>query len=260
MRFSFRRDLALGRYVALDTPVHRLDPRTKLAAFAAALLVLFAGPPAAGGAALLLLGSACGLARIPTRLLISSFRSLGWVFAVTFAYQAFWAGPRYLGGIEAGAQLGVLMVLRLAGMVLAVTRLLFTTEPLRLADGLGRVFGFLERVRVPVRDLTLVLTLALRFLPTVMEEAERIVTAQRARGARFEGSFVARARAFLPLAVPLLASCLRRADTLASAMTARGYRPGAPRTQMEPLAFARRDAAALAAIAAALATCFTIPR
>jgi energy-coupling factor transport system permease protein len=151
-----------------------------------------------------------------------------------------------LGGFTEGAEVGLHMVLRLLGMVLAVTLLMFTTEPLRLADGLGRLFGFLERVRIPVRDLTLVLTLALRFLPTVMEEAERIVSAQRARGARFEGDVLARARALIPLAVPLFASCLRRADTLAMAMTARGYRPGVVRTQMEPLLFARRDALVIA--------------
>jgi energy-coupling factor transport system permease protein len=253
MRFSFRRDLALGRYVPLDTPVHRLDPRTKLVAFAAVLVALFATPARTAFLATVLLAAACGLARLPGRLLVSSVRSLVWVFSITFLYQVLWAGPRQLGGFTEGAEVGLHMVLRLLGMVLAVTLLMFTTEPLRLADGLGRLFGFLERVRIPVRDLTLVLTLALRFLPTVMEEAERIVSAQRARGARFEGDVLARARALLPLAVPLFASCLSRADTLAMAMTARGYRPGAVRTQMEPLLFARRDAVVMTGTLALLA-------
>ncbi len=232
--------------MALETPVHRLDPRAKLAAFAAALLVLFTSPPSVGIVATLFLAAACGIARVPVAHLVSTMRSLIWVFAITFAYQAFWAGPRQFGSVAAGAEVGLHMVLRLVGMMLAVTALLFTTEPLRLADGLAHLLRPLEKLRVPVGDLTLVLTLALRFLPTVMEEAERIVTAQRARGARFEGNLLTRARALLPLAVPLLASCLRRADTLALAMTARGYRPGAPRTRMEPLAFAARDAAVVA--------------
>jgi energy-coupling factor transport system permease protein len=253
MRFSFRRDLAMGRYVPLDTPIHRLDPRTKLIAFTAILVVLFATPARTAFLATMFLAAACGLARIPGRLLVSSLRSLIWVFTITFLYQLLWAGPRQLGGFTEGAEVGLHMVLRLLGMVLAVTLLMFTTEPLRLADGLGRLFGFLEHVRIPVRDLTLVLTLALRFLPTVMEEAERIVNAQRARGARFEGDLLTRARALLPLAVPLFASCLRRADTLAMAMTARGYRPGIVRTQMEPLFFARRDALVIAATLVLLA-------
>jgi energy-coupling factor transport system permease protein len=138
-------------------------------------------------------------------------------------------------------------------MVLLASLLTFTTEPIKLADGLARLFGFLERVRIPVRDLALVLTLALRFLPTVMEEAARIVTAQRARGARFGGGLIARARALLPLAVPLLAGCLRRADALALAMDARGYRSGAPRTRLDPLALRAADGWVLAALAALLA-------
>jgi energy-coupling factor transport system permease protein len=256
MRFAFRRDLALGRYVALDTPIHRLDPRAKLIAFFGALFALFASSPSVCLASTLALAGVCGLCRIPPRFLVSNLRSLAWVFAITFAYQALWAGPRLLGGVGEGAEVGLHMVVRLVGMVLAVAILMFTTEPLRLADGLASLFGFLERVRVPVRDLALVLTLALRFLPTVLEEAERIVTAQRARGARFEGNLLARARSLLPLAVPLLASCLRRADTLALAMTARGYRPGAPRTSMEPLAFGARDLGVVLGAAALVAVTF----
>lgn len=218
--------------------------------------MLFAAAPVAGFIATLVLAGACGAARVPLRMLETGIRSLAWVLAITFLYQFLWAGPRFLGGFGAGAEMGAIMALRLVGMVLAVTLLLFTTEPLRLADGIGRIFGFLERFGIPVRDLTLVLTLALRFLPTVLEEAERIVTAQRARGARFEGGVLSRARALLPLAVPLLAGCLRRADTLALAMTARGFRPGAVRTQMDPLVFAGRDATVMFALVVALLVAF----
>jgi energy-coupling factor transport system permease protein len=255
MRFSFRRDLALGRYVPLDTIVHRLDPRAKLISFAAALVLLFATPAKTGLLVTLLLAAALGAARVPPRLILSSIRSLSWVLSITFLYQALWMGPRHLGGIAEGAIAGAAMMMRLVGMILAVTLLMFTTEPIRLADGLGRLFGFLERLRIPVRDLTLVLTLALRFLPTVMEEAERIVSAQRARGARFDGGLLARARSLIPLAVPLFASCLRRADTLAMAMTARGYRPGALRTQMEPLVLGLRDLVVIAVALSLTAIC-----
>jgi energy-coupling factor transport system permease protein len=128
------------------------------------------------------------------------------------------------------------------GLLLAAALLTHATEPIRLADGLARLFGFLERARIPVKDLVLVLTLAMRFLPTVLEEAQRIVLAQRARGAAFGGGALARARRLLPLAVPLFAACLHRADRLALAMEARGFQGAAARTQLEPLAFRPADA------------------
>lgn len=242
MRFAFRRDVALGRYLPLDTTVHRLDPRTKTFLFALTLILLFRSGPVGAAAITAALLGALALARVPLRRALGALRALAWILLVTFLFQLLWIGPRQLGGFGPGAVSGVTMVLRLCGMLLGATLLAATTEPIRLADGLGRLFGFLERVRVPVRDLALVLTLALRFLPTVMEEAERLVAAQRARGARFEGGLLARARRMLPLAIPLFAGCLRRADVLALAMEARGFRSsGGERTSLEPLAMRSAD-------------------
>ena len=247
MRFAFHRDVALGTYLPRDTPVHALDPRTKLVAFAAVLVALFrTGLP--GALLLLVLGAAvAALARVGLARILGTLRALGWILAVTFLFQARWIGPSRLGGVEAGILAGLLMVARLVGMVLFAVILTSTTEPIRLADGLAGLFAWAERLRVPVRDLALVLTLALRVLPTVQEEAERIVTAQRARGARFAGGPLARGRALLPLAVPLFVGCLRRADALALAMDARGFRRG-PRTQLDPPAFGARDLWTLAGL------------
>jgi energy-coupling factor transport system permease protein len=256
MRFALRRDVALGRYVALDTPVHRLDPRTKLLLFAGSLVALFRVELLGGAALVAALAASAGLARLPARRLTGGLRALSWIFALTFLFQLLWVGPTRLGGFGAGALVGLKMVLRLAGMLTGAYLLTFTTEPIRLADGLARLFAFLERVRVPVRDLAMVLTLALRFLPAVMEEAQRIVLAQEARGARFDGGPLTRARRLLPLAVPLFAGCLRRADVLALAMEARGYRGGSPRTQLDPPAFRPADAAALAGLAVILGFAF----
>ena len=260
MRFAFRRDVALGRYVSLETPVHGLDPRTKLLVFGGLLVALFRTGPVGSAAIVALLAGLVGLARVPRSRVVASLRALSWIFALTFLFQALWVGPARLGGVAAGAEVGLWMTLRLAGMVLAALLLTFTTEPIRLADGLARLLGFLERVRIPVRDLAMVLTLALRFLPTVMEEAERIVTAQRARGARFEGGLVTRARRLLPLAVPLFVGCVRRADTLALAMEARGYQGGGRRTQMDPLAFRPADGWALAGLGTILVVIFVAGR
>lgn len=253
MRFAFRRDLALGRYVPLDTPVHRLDPRTKLVLFLAVLVALFRTDLVGDAVLAAALAGASAVARLPARRVVAGLRALSWIFALTFLFQVLWAGPTRLGGMGEGAVQGLQMVVRLAGMLIAAYLLTFTTEPIRLADGLARLFGFLERWRVPVRDLAMVLTLALRFLPTVMEEAQRIVLAQQARGARFDGGPLARARRLLPLAVPLFAGCLHRADVLAMAMEARGFRGSAERTQMDPAVFARRDAFALGGAVAGLA-------
>lgn len=258
MQFAFRRDVALGSYIPLPTTVHRLDPRTKLLLFAVTLVTLFRVGPGGGAVLLAVLAGAGALARLSWRRFARGLRGLAWVFAITFLYQALWTGRTHPDGLAGGALAGLHMALRLAAMLLAAYLLTFTTEPIRLADGLGRAFGFLERVRIPVRDLALVLTLALRFLPTVMEEAERIALAQRARGARFEGGTLARAKRLLPLAVPLFAGCLHRAEALALAMEARGWRGGTRRTQLDPPRFAARDVFALAAAAAVVVLAFAV--
>ncbi len=249
MRFAFRRDVALGRYVPLDTPIHRLDPRTKLLAFAVVIAVLFRVELVGSVVLVAGLALATAVARLPGRRVLAALRGLVWFLAITVLFQALWVGPRMLGGPVEGARVGIWMAIRLVGMLQAAMLLTWTTEPIRLADGMARIFGPLERIRVPVTDLAMVLTLALRFLPTVMEEAERLVTAQRARGARFDGGPVARARRLLPLAVPLFTGCLQRADRLALAMEARGWRSGGVRTQFDPPAFRSADAVALAGLA-----------
>jgi energy-coupling factor transport system permease protein len=196
------------------------------------------------------------LARLPLRRIFGGVRALAWILLLTVAYHAMWSGPRSAGGWTGGVVDGIRAALSLVAMLVAAAVLTHATDPIRLADALAALFGFLERVRVPVRDLALVLSLALRFLPTVLEEAQRIVLAQRARGATFGGGILARGRRLLPLAVPLFAGCLRRADTLSLAMEARGFSPGVRRTRLEPLAFRRADGWTLVGAAAVLAASF----
>lgn len=252
MRFAFHRDVALGRFVALDTPIHRLDPRTKLVAFIVLVVATFVGDlRTALGLLILSIGFALWSRLAPARIL-GGLRAASWILLITFAFHALWIGPRSLGGVAAGAMQGLEAVIRLVAMLVLSALLTHTTEPIRLADGVARLLAPLERFRVPVQDFALVLTLALRFLPTVLEEADRILLAQRARGARFEGGLLARGRRLLPLAIPLFAGCLERADRLALAMDARGYTAAARRTQFEPLALRLADAWALLAGVAVL--------
>ncbi len=252
MRFAFHRDLALGRYIPLDTPVHRLDPRAKLVAFLALLVALFAAAPRGRALVAAAIAGIAVLARLPVHRIGGGLRALGWILALTAAYHlvrlGVVGGDWTAAGVAAGGA-----VLQLAGMLLLAAVLTHATEPVSLTDGLAALFGFLERFRVPVRDLALVLMLALRFLPTVLEEAQRIVWAQKARGARFVGGPLERGRRLLPLAVPLVAGCLRRADTLAFAMEARGFSSAAPRTRLAPLAWRAADGVAVAASGAVAA-------
>jgi energy-coupling factor transport system permease protein len=257
MRFAFHRELVLGRFVPLDTPVHRLDPRTKLLAFVALVAVLLR---VHGGAALLLAAGvllAAFLAKLPLGSLLQGLRALTGVIVITMAYYLFWMGRQL--GYAAGASAGAEASLGLVTMLLAAVVLTHSTEPVRLADGLARLFRFLEPLRVPVREIALVLTLAMRFLPTVLEEAQRLVLAQRARGARFTGGPLTQSRRFLPLAVPLFAGCLHRADTLALAMEARGFSSARRRTQFEPLVLRTADVGTLLGVALVLTAALRLP-
>lgn len=252
MRFAFRRDVALGTYSPGQSLLHALDPRTKLIAFVALAVVLFRASASVVVPLVAMIVIGLLAAGIPGRRLVGAVRALAWILLITIGFQALWLGPRIHGGMAEGAAVGVLMALRLLGMVGLTLALTATTEPIRLTDGLRWLFGWLGPLRVPVADLALVLTLALRFLPTVLEEAERVVTAQRARGATFGGGPLRRAQSLIPLAVPLFAGCLRRADVLAMAMEARGFTRG-PRTQMDPLRLRAVDLWTLVALSAILA-------
>ncbi len=256
--------LILGRFVAVDSPLARLDPRTKIAAVALALgaLVVCRSAPAFLPVAALFVVAARA-SRLPLSHLASTAQGLGWLLLITFAFQVAFLP----GAAEPIARLGPLAVTEEAlarGLALSASLLLSllfatlvtaTTSPVDLADALAATARPLRRVRVPVEDLALVATIALRFVPTLVDEAERIRRAQVARGLRPGRGPLARARSLLPLLVPLVEGAFRKAEELAVALEARGYEPGAPRVSYVELRFRARDAVALGAAAlAAVAT------
>lgn len=246
------RDITIGQYLAGDSIIHRLDPRTKLTIVGVFMVVLFVatnGP--AYGALAGFVALAVGLAHVPPRMLLRGLRPIIFLLSLTFVLQLFLTpgtpilalGP--LVGTLEGLRTGFFMVLRLLLLLVMASLLTLTTSPVALTDGLESVLAPLGWVGLPTRELAMMMTIALRFIPTLMEEADKVMKAQMARGADFEsGNALRRVRSLVPLLVPLFVSAFRRADELATAMEARGYDGGAERTRMNRLHATRLDAGA----------------
>jgi energy-coupling factor transport system permease protein len=250
-----------GLYVPDDSLVHRLDPRVKMGAVLLLMMVPFALPSPEPGRwdgfwGYLLLSVFVALisavSHAPLLALLRTLRNLFWIgFFMFFLYifttpgQPFvaWGGitATWEGLLAAGAQ-----IYRLCLLVMMASLLTFTTSPVQLSHGLEALLAPLERLRLPVRELAIVLTIALRFVPTLFEEIEKIAKAQRARGAAFRsGGPLRRARNLVPIFVPIFVSAFRRANDLATAMDARGFRCSPQRTRLQQLHFTLRDLVAL---------------
>jgi energy-coupling factor transport system permease protein len=252
--------LSIGQYVPADSVVHRLDPRTKLGAVALVTIALFSvGRFEAYLVLVALLALAVRSSRLPVRSVLRGVKAVGLILAITLAAHALrWgsvpegvlhAGPLWLD--PAGAVTGAFFALRIVLLVVVTSMLTLTTSPVALADGLERLMRPLAVFKVPVGDIAMMLTIALRFIPTTAYEAEQIMLAQAARGARFDqGGPIKRARALVPVLVPLFVNLFRRADELAIAMEARCYASGRRRTRMNELAMRAVDWAVLGALVA----------
>lgn len=251
--------VSIGQYYSVDSPVHRLDPRVKLVTtlvyMASCLAVTGPAPLALAAAAVL---AATATARVPLGRLLGRARPLAVFLALTALINLLsirtgsvvWVcGPLaiHTGGVETA----LLYTVRFALLLLAGSLLLFTTTPVALADALGSLLAPLARRGVPVDRALTVLSVALRFVPTLAREADNLVSAQTARGAALETAGpAAYLRACIPLAAPLFASALRHADNLGRAMDARCYTGEGPCTRYRVLALdARRDGPAIAAVA-----------
>ncbi len=258
----------IGRYHPGDSLLHRADPRSKLVAsvlYVAVLFLVRGYPPLLLMAGLL--GAGFLVARVPPAWLYRGMRPVLLLAAVTFVFQLFFYGEgatAHLGPLtvyQEGIREGGFLAARLVLLVLSGTLLVLTTQPLSLTDGLARLLSPLARLRFPVYELALMMTIALRFIPTLLDEFERISLAQAARGADLgRGGPWSRARNTLPVLVPLFVLSFRRADDLALAMEARCWRGGRGRTSRRVLAFGWRDAVLAVAVAAVLAAALWIGR
>ena len=239
----------------MASPLHALDPRAKILATTALVLGLFLVDSIAGflvvATAVTVLVAASG---IPAGTFLRILRPVAFIVALTVLFQVLFSregatlvewGP--LEVHSGGLRLGLFLGLRILLLVSAAGLLTATTTPVALADGIEDLLSPLKRLRFPAHEVAMMMTIALRFIPTLGEEAEKITKAQAARGADFsEGGPLRRARALVPVLVPLTVGAFRRADELADAMESRGYRGGEGRTRYRELRFRTRDALALA--------------
>ena len=252
-----------GMYVAADSPLHQLDPRVKMGAALALMALPFAVHTLPGSMLLAALVAATAvLARAPMLALLRTVRTVFWLALLMFFFYFFATPGQPLvtwGGVSVtveGLTLGATQVYRICLLVMVASLLTYTTSPTQLAHGIEALLGPLERIRFPVREIALVLTIALRFVPTFFAEIEIISKAQRARGADFyAGGPLRRLRSLVPIFVPIFVSALRRAEELATAMDARGFRSAPRRTRLYRLSLGWND---LAACLTVLAACLLI--
>jgi len=244
----------IAQYYPGTSPIHRLDPRAKFVAVTAMAVALFLRDSFAGLAVFAAAAAlAYGLSRVPIAWFWRAFRPLLWLVGLTFLAQLLFApGDAFfsLGFLHLswrGIELAAYLSLRLVVLVLIGSVLTLTTPPMALTDGLVWLGRPLRRLRVPTDELALIVTIALRFIPTLLAEFDTIMRAQRARGVDFHrGGLRQRVRNLQPVLVPLFVVSFRRADDLALAMEARCYRPGIARTRLHPLRAGWADVALLA--------------
>ncbi len=257
------KNITLGQYYPGDSLVHRLDPRAKiLIALAYIVLVFFVSNY---WGYLFLLAALVGtslLAKVPLRYLLRTLKPLRFILIFTFLLNIFFTRtgtPVYLWDnfylfTTEGVSRAVFMALRMSFLVAGSSMLMLVTSPITLTDGLERLMSPLRVIRFPAHELAMMMSIALRFIPTLTDEADKIMKAQMARGADFEsGKLIERAKAMIPLLVPLFVSSFRRADELAMAMESRCYHGGEGRTRMRVLKLGKNDFLALLAMAALIA-------
>lgn len=244
------KDITLGQYFPGNSVIHRLDPRTKLIVLVVYMVTLFvASGWVSYGVLLLFLLTVIKISAIPGKSIVRGMKPLVMILVFTGVLNLFfnkdgrvlvdfWGITITTGGAERAA----FMLVRILMLVTATFLLTYTTSPISLTDGLESLMNPLKVIKVPVHELSMMMCIALRFIPTLIEETDKIMSAQKARGADFEtGSLLQRAKALVPILVPLFISAFRRADELATAMECRCYHGGEGRTKMKVLHLSKVD-------------------
>lgn len=245
------KDITLGQYFPGDTPVHRLDPRTKLILLVLYIVALFQAKTWGAYLLLILVTAVCmAVSHISPKNIFKGLKPMLFVIALTALLNLFYTEgtPVREGWIITweGIDRAVKMMLRITLLITGTFLLTYTTSPMALTDGLELLLKPLKKLKVPVHEMTLMMSMALRFIPTLIEETDKIMSAQKARGADFEtGNLIQRAKALLPILVPLFVSSFRRADELDVAMESRCYHGGEGRTRMTQLKYGKNDYFAL---------------
>lgn len=243
------RDITLGQYYPIDSVIHRLDPRTKLFGTMVFIISLFlADSLLAYVLAAAAMAAVIRISKVPFSFMVRGLKSVLILLLISVSFNLFLTDGREIVHFWIfkitweGLRLAGFMALRLIYLVVGSSVMTLTTTPNQLTDGLEKSLGFLKHVGVPVHEIAMMMSIALRFIPILVEETDKIMKAQMARGADFEsGNLIQKAKAMIPLLVPLFISAFRRATDLAMAMEARCYRGGEGRTKMKPLKYKRND-------------------
>ncbi len=244
------RDITIGQHFPGDSIVHNCDPRLKLVATIGYVVVLYACGNAVGVAlSILLLLALYAIAKVPVKLILKSLKPIVPIIAFTGIINllfypgetplvSFWIFNIYPEGIT----FAVLMAVRILALIAGTSLLTYTTSPTVLTDAIENLLRPLSKIHVPVHEFAIIMTIALRFIPTLVDETEKIMNAQKARGAQLDtGKLSQRLKALVPILIPLFISAFRRADELAMAMECRCYRGGAGRTRLKVLKFGKND-------------------
>ncbi len=244
------KDITIGQYFPFDSSIHKLDPRTKLLFTVVYIVMVFVSNNFISLFFCLFAGIAIiFMSKIPVKTVIKGLKPILMIITITSVLQIayvktgimlidVWKIQITSGGILTA----VFMALRISLLIVMSTMLTYTTSPTSLTNGLDRVFAPFKKIGLDFHTVTMIMTIALRFIPTLIEEVDKIMSAQKSRGANFEqGSLMKRAKALIPLFIPLLFNSIRRAYELANAMTCRCYNGGKGKTTMNALKFAKRD-------------------
>ena len=257
------KDITLGQYFPGNSILHRLDPRTKILLTAMYIVALFLAKQLVGyGIMMVVLASAIAVSKVKLKTIFRGLRPIMVIIIITAFLNLFWTPGQtiwkwgFLNLTVEGIWSAIFMVLRISMLILCTFLLTYTTSPILLTDGLENLMGPLKKIHVPVHELSMMMSIALRFIPTLIEETDKIMSAQKARGADFDtGGLMDKAKALIPLLVPLFISAFRRADELAVAMECRCYHGGEGRTRLRQLKYRRADVAFLVC---GLAVCVTV--
>ena len=243
------RDITIGQYYQTDSVIHRLDPRVKLMGTLVYIISLFLGRNIwLYLLATIFLAVVIKLSKVPLKFILKGLKAVVVIIALSAAFNLFLTAGEPLIKIwkititKEGLILAIFMVVRLIYLIMGSSLMTLTTTPNNLTDGLEKGLGFLKVIRVPVHEIAMMMSIALRFIPILIEETDKIMKAQTARGADFNnGNIIKRAKAMIPILVPLFISAFRRANELAMAMEARCYHGSEGRTKMKPLKYKKRD-------------------
>lgn len=250
------KDITLGQYFPGDTVIHKIDPRTKILFVLAYIILVFCISSFAGYIALAIFIVGCIIvSKIPPAFVFKGLKPIMVFIIITGLFNLFLTSGEvvwqfgFLKITREGIRFAAFMILRLTFLILGTSLLTLTTSPISLTDGMEHLLSPFKKIGVPAHELSMMMSIALRFIPTLMEETDKIMKAQAARGADFEsGNLLMRAKAMIPILIPLFINAFRRADELATAMECRCYCGGDGRTSLNELKFSSRDLGALIAL------------